>query len=208
MKSLIIICSFFLPILVNGQFTINYNHTTNIISVVYSGCDLCTYGSIAAVNSCRCWKECENNPTILNDLQICNDLCVEYYGGYEYNYNLLNSCYEGCQTQYYSDVADCADENECGSRPTPKVITQMQYNIWAFWSNIPINPLSDPEGNSHIASGFVSSNNNISIPNWSPGSPWPNIYTGHNTCYYFWIRLYYSDNTECDQQYWICNIIG
>lgn len=59
-----------------------------------------------------------------------------------------------------------------------------------------------------IANGMAGPNGEIDIPDFSPTTPWPGIFVGHNTCYGIGIIITYDDGTTCRFNEWNCNLIG
>ncbi|MBK9109239.1 MAG: hypothetical protein IPM92_12965 [Saprospiraceae bacterium] len=124
-----ILLFFLFPSLAFSQYSFYYNQGTNTVTISYQGCDLCSYGNQSAVNSCLCWKACQNDQEINEDLQECYDYCTEAYGGYEYNPYQLALCNESCLTYYNAAISACASSNNCGTRPQSKEVYAIEYII-------------------------------------------------------------------------------
>ena len=78
--------------------------------------------------------------------------------------------------------------------------------------HITLHPWNNSSEWQEFNSGVIESNW-VSIPNWNPPTPWPEIHNGNNTCYGIGITIWYQDNTDgtigfCEFTEWECFIVG
>lgn len=204
---------FFLPIMGFSQFKIKYYPTPNRMTVRYTGCDICRLGSIQAVLTCECRKECEiPSQESIDELNDCIDYCEDEYGDNPFGTD-LDYCLDACEGDLWLEELNC--KNECGPGTKPlKNVTQYLYRLKVAWADIPNDPRNSDNiiyknGNTwthHWESNYPTS---VYILPWNDVvSPWPGIYSNHNTCYGIEILIFYDDGTTCGFNIWECNIIG
>jgi len=159
---------------------IKYDQTTNILSVQYDVCrDPCTGTSDEYCDRKDCIATCTKN----------------FQNGTIIGIAALANCIEGC--------------GEYVPPNTIRVPVVYSYNVIATWENIPFDPINN---HNHWAifpgGGAPNANGEIIIPNVTLPEPWPEIHTGHNTCYGIMIQILYDDGYICNFIEWNCNIIG
>lgn len=77
MKNVIAILILIIPFTGATQFIVNYDESTNTLSVDYTGCDECLFASRLDVAICNCRLECEQRPDeeALGAYHDCVDQC-------------------------------------------------------------------------------------------------------------------------------------
>lgn len=159
---------------------INYDQVLNLLSVTYDVCrDPCT-----GTNEAFC------------DREDCIKTCIEdFQNGTITGLEGLANCIEGCGESVPSETA--------------REPVGFSYRVIAAWNNIPFHPWNNEDDwVEFTGTGTPNANGEIIIPSFTLPEPWPDIHTGHNTCYGIGIRVFYDDFTFCDFTEWNCNIVG
>jgi hypothetical protein len=183
-------------------FVINYNQSTNTMSVVYTGCEICRMRNVNAIKNCECWNKCSDE--VYAGLQDCLDDCDEYNepGSLDHEY-----CVDYCVHYLHNPGVVCPAE--CGEYVEPiRTPVAYAYTLVAAWAPIPFDPRNFQQNWQTYVSPNPIISSNVLISNWNVPLPWPGIHTGHNTCYGIGISIRYNDGTVCSFTQWECNFIG
>ena len=212
MKALSILSFIFLiPFILNAQFEISYDPLTNIMSVEYTGCEPCLFVDNNDALYCEAHYECISNCTN-EEYEDCYYDCLQVEGTVEKEF-----CLKECANTYgydsWEDYQSCFDDcdqydNYDGFQ---NQIIGYQYRLIAAWDEIPFNPQLNQSNQEEVISPAIQ-DDWVNIPDWHLPFPWPEVYSGHNTCYGIGIRIYYETALGfpvfCDFTVWECNIIG
>lgn len=172
-------------------FTIEYVPQTNILEFRINKCDQCIYVTANDRNACACHVACDDaywdcvlpciaNANGLQQIQQCKDLCE-------------------LQRTFCKENCDPFPENS-------KSVFEYRLELEACYNDIPDDPFDQFGTCIDISIGWTAGP--ILDHDWYIPSPWPTVYTSHNTCYRARLYVEYTDGSNCIFVEEICNIIG